>query len=249
MKSIRAMWAKNGDELSKQYAGTGSTSTEVTMNEKTSVKGKIVHKMTSIERFFKNNIKSGDDFRQVSIDLFTGQHKRSKSKSWHEVEESYNDEGSEKWHKEVLQSKTSAYTLCVFSWNLAGNEPRYEMDFVQVFKSDQFEKSPDIVIIGFQETMVLNAFNCLKGHDKNRVDSLKSYAVDALNDLDPDESYTFVTHSAMVGLLVLCFCKSPIINKITDVMVTKVKTGFGGNMGNKGGVLIRFDLDDTKICV
>jgi hypothetical protein len=30
-------------------------------------------------------------------------------------------------------------------------------------------------------------------------------------------------------------------------MATKVKTGFGGNMGNKGGVLIRFKIDDTKI--
>lgn len=64
MKAIRAMWAKNGDELSKQYAGTASTSTEVTINNKTSMKGKITHKMTSIERFFKNNINSKDDLRQ-----------------------------------------------------------------------------------------------------------------------------------------------------------------------------------------
>lgn len=199
------MWAKNGDEISKQYAGTASTSTEVTMNEKTSVKGKIVHKMTSIERFFKNNIKSQDDYRQISIDLFTGQHKRSKSKAWHEAEQSYNDGGSEKWSKDVLQSTTSSHTLCVFSWNLAGNEPRYEMDFVQIFKSEGFENPPDIVIIGFQETMVLNAYNCLKGHDKARVDALKAYAEEALSDLDSDSSYTFVTHSAMVGLLVLCF--------------------------------------------
>lgn len=55
------MWAYNGDDISKQYSGTGSTHTEVTIHDKTSIKGKITHKMTSIERFFKNNINSKDD--------------------------------------------------------------------------------------------------------------------------------------------------------------------------------------------
>lgn len=64
MKALRSMWAQNGDEISKQYAGTGSTSTEVTMNDKTSIRGKITHKLTSVERFFKNNINSKDDNRQ-----------------------------------------------------------------------------------------------------------------------------------------------------------------------------------------
>lgn len=86
MKAIRKMWADNGDELSKQYAGTGSTSTEVTMHGKTSIKGKISHKMTSIERFFKNNINTKDNIRQESIDMLTGKHKNFKSVKGHEVE-------------------------------------------------------------------------------------------------------------------------------------------------------------------
>jgi hypothetical protein len=61
MRAIRTMWAYNGDDISKQYSGTGSTHTEVTIHDKTSIKGKITHKMTSIERFFKNNINSKDD--------------------------------------------------------------------------------------------------------------------------------------------------------------------------------------------
>lgn len=56
-------------------------------------------------------------------------------------------------------SDIQQYSMCVFSWNLAGNEPRYEMDFTQVFKSEVFYSAPDIVVIGFQETMVLNAYN------------------------------------------------------------------------------------------
>lgn len=98
------MWAKNGDELSLQYAGTASTSTEVTVNEKTSIKGKITHKMTSIERFFKNNVNSKDDYRQECIDLFTGQHKRSKSMAGQEVEETMIEQ-------EHLYSDIKPYTL------------------------------------------------------------------------------------------------------------------------------------------
>lgn len=221
------MWARNGDEISKQYAGTGSTCTEVTINDKTSIKGKFTHKMTSIERFFKNNINSKDDVRQDCIDLVTGQHKKSQSMAGQEVELHMHEQQHE-------YSDITPYTICVFSWNLAGNEPRYEMDFTQVFKSEEFHASPDVVIIGFQETVVLNALNCLKGHDKARVDTLRDYAVDALADLDPRVSYTFVTQCAMVGILTMMFCKEPILSKISDVHTTKVKTGFGGNMGNKG---------------
>lgn len=123
------------------------------------------------------------------------------------------------------------------------------MDFTQVMKSDDFHTAPDIVIIGFQETLVLNAINCLKGHDKARVDALRSHAIDALEDLDPDASYKFVSQTAMVGLLMMCFCKMEVVDKISDVCSTKVKTGFGGNMGNKGAVLMRFNIEDTSVCL
>lgn len=79
------------------------------------------------------------------------------------------------------------------------------MDFTQVLKSEEFYAAPDIVVIGFQETIVLNAYNCLKGHDKSRIEALKSYAMDALDDIDPNYSYTFFAECAMVGLLSMCF--------------------------------------------
>ena len=86
-----------------------------------------------------------------------------------------------------------------------------------------------------------------KGHDKSRVEALKSFALDGLNDLESGISYNFLGHSAMVGLLVMWFCKSTILSKINDIQTTKVKSGLGGSFGNKGGVLISFNLDDTSI--
>lgn len=196
MKAIRTMWAINGDELSKQYAGTGSTSTEVTINNKTSVKGKITHKMTSIERFFKNNINSKDDIKQDCIELLNGSHKQFKSMAGQEVEETMIEQ-------QHIYSDIKPYTMCVLSWNLAGNEPRYDMDFSQVLKSEEFHAAPDIFIIGFQETIQLSAYNVIKGHDKGRVDALRMHCEDALTDLDPEASYAMFSSSAMVGILML----------------------------------------------
>lgn len=234
------MWAKNGDAISIQYSGTRSTSTEVTINDKTSISGKITHKMTSIERFFINNLTSKEDVRQDWIDLFTGQHKRWKTMISHKIE-------AEMTEQQHLYSDINTYTMLVFSWNLAGNEPRYEMDMTQLFKSPEFSQAPDIVLIGFEETVKLNAINILKGHDKSRIEALKSFAIDGLNDLESGTSYNFFGHSAMVGLLVMGFWKSHIVGNISDIQATKVKTGLGGNLGNKGAVLLRFNIDDTSV--
>ena len=196
--------------------------------------------MTSIERFFKNNITSKDDVRQDSIDLFTSQHEKSKTMISHKIEATMIEQ-------QHIYSETKTYSLCIFTWNLAGNEPRYEMDMTQLFKSPEFSQSPDIIIIGFQETVKLNAINILKGHDKSRVEALKSFAIDGLNDLESGVSYNFFGHAAMVGLLIMGFWKSNIIHKINDIQTTKVKAGLGGNLGNKGAVLISFNIDDTSI--
>ena len=160
----------------------------------------------------------------------------------HKIEATMNEQ-------QHLFSDINPYTMLVFSWNLAGNEPRYEMDLSQLLKSPEFSQSPDIVIIGFQETIKLNAINILKGHDKSRVEALKSFVLDGLNDFESGVTYNSFGHSAMVGLLILGFSKSSIVERINDIQSTKVKAGLGGNLGNKGSVLLRFNLDDTSIII
>lgn len=60
-------------------------------------------------------------------------------------------------------------------------------------------------------------------------------------------TYKCIEEQAMVGCLILGFCWESIITKIKNVQTSKVKTAFKGKAGNKGSVLIRFDLDDTSI--
>lgn len=73
--------------------------------------------------------------------------------------------------------------------------------------------------------------------------------IEGLSDLNPGHEYVLFGKETMMGLLVLCFCRESIFDKITNVTTNKVKTGFMGNIGNKGSVVVRFDLHDTSVIV
>lgn len=57
----------------------------------------------------------------------------------------------------------------------------------------------------------------------------------------------WVIAKSMVGLLISLFVKKKHLSRIKDLKTTKIKTGLGGSSGNKGAVLVRFKIDDTKV--
>ena len=59
--------------------------------------------------------------------------------------------------------------------------------------------------------------------------------------------YVCIVKKAMVGCFIMLFTKDEHKNKVSNIKTAKVKTGFGGNSGNKGSVSIRFNFDDTSI--
>lgn len=64
------VWADNGDECSKQYAGTGALKADFTRVGKRTLNGAINDGVNAITRYFKNNF--ADGYRQDAIDLFLG---------------------------------------------------------------------------------------------------------------------------------------------------------------------------------
>ncbi len=64
---------------------------------------------------------------------------------------------------------------------------------------------------------------------------------------DPQERYVWVVAKSMVGCYIGLFVKQKLLSRITDLRTTKIKTGLGGSSGNKGAVIVRFNLDDTSI--
>ena len=67
--------------------------------------------------------------------------------------------------------------------------------------------------------------------------------------LDPDERYVWVIAKSMVGCFMGLFVKHRLLSRLSDLKTTKIKTGLGGSSGNKGAVLVRFKLDDSRICM
>ena len=53
----------------------------------------------------------------------------------------------------------------------------------------------------------------------------------------------------LVGIFMVMFVKEPFVKRIKRLESEEVKTGLGGKLGNKGGVVIRFSVDDSNICL
>ncbi|PIO76727.1 hypothetical protein TELCIR_01182 [Teladorsagia circumcincta] len=67
---IVLVWADNGDECSRQYAGTGALKADFTRLGKRTYTGAINDGINAITRYFRNNF--ADGYRQDAMDVFLG---------------------------------------------------------------------------------------------------------------------------------------------------------------------------------
>ncbi|KAL6730627.1 hypothetical protein Aduo_001583 [Ancylostoma duodenale] len=68
--SFKHLWADNGDECSRQYAGTGALKADFTRLGKRTYTGAINDAINAITRYFRNNF--ADGYRQDAMDVFLG---------------------------------------------------------------------------------------------------------------------------------------------------------------------------------
>lgn len=71
--SFKHLWADNGDECSRQYAGTGALKADFTRLGKRTYTGAINDGINAITRYFRNNF--ADGYRQDAMDVFLGNFK------------------------------------------------------------------------------------------------------------------------------------------------------------------------------
>lgn len=67
---FKHLWADNGDECSRQYAGTGALKADFTRLGRRTYQGAMNDGINAVTRYFRNNF--ADGYRQDSIDLFLG---------------------------------------------------------------------------------------------------------------------------------------------------------------------------------
>lgn len=143
--AFKLQWADNGDYLSLQYTGTGSTISSVTRTDKQGFRALIKQGLTSIERFYNANME--DDTKQLSIDHIL----RKKNKT--QIVNKLNEE---------LERRSSEYSenfdikLRIVTWNL-DNKPLNS--FCSITETSE---NCQIVVFAFQQIQKFIEFeDCL----------------------------------------------------------------------------------------
>lgn len=102
----------------------------------------------------------------------------------------------------------------------------------------------DIVAVGFQEIVDLNASNIMAASTENA----KAWAEELQRTLSRDDQYVLLTYQQLVGVCLYIFVHPKHAPHIRDLAVDCVKTGLGGATGNKGAAAIRFVMYGTSMC-
>mmetsp|Transcript_30935 Transcript_30935/g.35256 ORF Transcript_30935/g.35256 Transcript_30935/m.35256 type:complete len:741 (+) Transcript_30935:161-2383(+) len=155
---------------------------------------------------------------------------------------------------EFTQYRTARIFLGTWNVNAKGKEESLD-DFLTKDWGPNQETPPDIVAVGFQEMVDLNAVNVTvetKSQQRSQfwIERIKS----TLNNpkytrRDSSRGYTFITSRYLVGLLVCVFVRSPHIQRIQHEHCDSVGVGVMGMLGNKGGVSLRFQFYDSTVCI
>jgi inositol polyphosphate 5-phosphatase INPP5B/F len=107
---------------------------------------------------------------------------------------------------------------------------------------------PDIVAVGFQEIVDLNAVNVAVD---NKTQQRSQFWVERLRSTLANAGvarYTLVMQKSMVGLLLCVFVRSDHEARVKGVHASAVGVGVLGMGGNKGGVSIRLQYYDSTLC-
>lgn len=125
----------------------------------------------------------------------------------------------------------------ITSWNVAGKDPLNTTMLDGLFDDSQRMKvvhRPDIQIVGLQEAP---SYLFAEPWTNNLSSTLNK------------RGYILFKRHKLSGILLYIFVLREIILRTRDFETESVKTGFGGLLGNKGGVSLRFTLNGNPICV
>ncbi|RDW77073.1 hypothetical protein BP6252_05126 [Coleophoma cylindrospora] len=243
-----ALWADNGDELSKIYAGTGALKSSFTRSGKMSIAGAFADARKSAARLYINNF--ADKGRQNTIDVLLG---RLVGQAPVHLYDPINDYVTAELAKRSseFQSNETINILCG-TFNLNGRTDGINEDLSpwlcpEVQESQQF---PEIIAVAFQEIVELSPQQIMNS-DPTRKQAWEKVVKKTLNKrarAAGSDTYVLLRSGQLVGAALCIFVKSSVLQKIKNVEGSVKKTGMSGMAGNKGAVAIRMDYANTQIC-
>ena len=147
------------------------------------------------------------------------------------------------------------FSIFILTYNVAGmntnsinsinfSELLFPIKSKKYFESkDSSYKYPIFYVIGLEEVVNLNAKNILIGGEKNKYDLWEEKITE---ELQSKSNYILLSKCKLVGILFFIFVQASEISKIKNVRNTKSKTGFYGQLGNKGSCFVEFEYENLN---
>ena len=243
-----SLWADNGDNLSKIYAGTGALKSSFTRHGKMSLAGAVADVRKSVQRIYHNNFV--DPSRQITIDMLLG---RLVGQAPVHLFDPISDFVSVELNKRGEEfSSSETISIWVGTFNLNGRTEGTEEDLSPwLFPPPMENEQPDIYAVGFQEIVELSPQQIMNS-DPSRKNLWEQAVQSTLNRRQAalgGEKYVLLRSGQLVGAALCIFVKTSALKQIRNVEGSVKKTGMSGMAGNKGAVAIRFDYANTQICL
>ena len=254
-ENFKNLWAENGDKLSIQYAGTSSTITTVTKTGGHSLMGFLQHGLATVSRLYQGNFE--DNFKQECIDTLLQKG----------VTEHFNINPDINYllvSRKYEFTKFNDFYLFIGTYNLSGRSIDNAIDIVTwllSYKDNPLDNqnninlnyiNPEFYILGFQEIVDLNSTNLLIKSNTEKKNKIKTMINNLLITSFPNsknDPYQLMKELDLIGLYILIFVKSSCIQYIKNFDYQIIKTGLKGTLGNKGSILLRFNINDSNIAL
>ena len=143
----------------------------------------------------------------------------------------------------------SEFNIHVVTWNVASFQPgaaEIESLFAPQdgFMVTKLYQDADIIVVGLQEAYqnvhdALTSSIPVVGRDTH---------VEAFSSHLASKRFVRLAFCRLLGIVIMVFVKQPLLCYIHSVVSCTTKTGFGGWVGNKGAVSVRFTLGDLALC-
>lgn len=174
----------------------------------------------------------------------------------------------EDWIQQQLQLRQAAYTelrpthIVIGTWNVNAKKPLTATEAMKIVHwllppTESPRDPPDLVAVGFQEIVDLNAVNVVVNSalTVQRSAAWAEVVLTALNryigaasGTDEPVQYRVVMEKHLVGILLLVFVKTTHWEHVKEVKGATAGVGIMGVMGNKGGVAIRLKFYSSTLC-
>jgi hypothetical protein len=167
--------------------------------------------------------------------------------------------------EEEYTTFTNIQTL-ICSWNVNHLKPELindnlaDVSFIHRWLTSA---TADLIIIGLQEVVDLESktemgksflkkSNHMSDPAAKQEQSYQAWQNKFVQALKESEthigSYKMLCRQSLVGLFLCAFARDELVPRISSLHIEKVKTGFGGLHGNKGGIGLRMLIDSTSVC-